>query len=53
MSRIFEGYVSLNGFQQDSDHEADDQAVMQSNNNTRGGVYGTDDTVYPHLRAMF
>lgn len=53
MSRIFEGYVSLNGFQQDSDPEADDQAVMQSNNNTRGGVYGTDDTVYPHLRAMF
>jgi hypothetical protein len=52
MSRIFEGYVSLNGFQHENEDEPNNQGAVQANSN-RGGTYGTDDTVYPHLRAMF
>lgn len=52
MSRIFEGYVSLNGFQHEHDAGTDGQGGIPSANN-RVGLYGTDDTVYPHLKAMF
>lgn len=54
MSRIFEGYVGLNGFQLG----AEEQHMQHSNTempspDSAGGVYGADGTVFPHLREMF
>jgi hypothetical protein len=50
MSRIFEGYVGLSGFQESGeDSHAQDSGAGRSN---RSG-YAQDQTVYPHLRQMF
>jgi hypothetical protein len=51
LSRIFEGYVGLNGFQ------FGDEQVAQPNDLTTpdsaGGLFTPDGTVFPHLREMF
>lgn len=51
LSRIFEGYVGLNGFQ------FGDEQVAQHNDLTTpdsaGGMFTPDGTVFPHLREMF
>jgi hypothetical protein len=56
MSRIFEGYVALNGFQQvgadDEDGPRSGSTDLQSPG-SGGGVYGGDGTVFPHFREMF
>lgn len=54
MSRIFEGYVGLNGVQQTSGD--DDQQPNGSEMNSPGspnGLRGGDGTVFPQLREMF
>lgn len=52
MSRIFEGYVGLNGFQMD-DGQMPPRSTELPSPDSAGGVYGTDGTVFPHLREMF
>jgi hypothetical protein len=50
LSRIFEGYVGLNGFQYG------DEQVSQADLTTpdsAGGMFTPDGTVFPHLREMF
>lgn len=54
MSRIFEGYVGLNGVQ----HMGDDEDGARTGSDLHspgsgGGVYGADDTVFPQFREMF
>ena len=51
MSRIFEGYVGLSGFQQESGEDARGLGSGASRGDPNG--YGQDQTVYPHLREMF
>lgn len=55
MSRIFEGYVGLNGFQlgPESDHMAPHSNTELPSPESAGGIYGSDGTVFPHLREMF
>lgn len=60
MSRIFEGYVSLNGFQYQGDEQqqqqqqqvaAQDQEMQTPD--SAGGMYGADGTVFPQFRELF
>jgi hypothetical protein len=56
MSRMFEGYVGLNGMQRQSGHEEQGGATgvaseMQSPGS--GNTYRPDGTVFPQLREMF
>ncbi|RSL77537.1 hypothetical protein CEP51_008971 [Fusarium floridanum] len=61
MSRMFEGYVGLNGFQYNGNEEQQQQQQQQgpgSNTDmsapeTPGGMYGSDGTVFPHFREMY
>lgn len=54
MSRIFEGYVSLNGFHQEgSDEDPRRPPGAVQARSTLSGPYTKDETVYPHLREMF
>lgn len=55
MSKIFEGYVGLNGFQGVTNL---DEQMSHPNSETPSpesavGLYGGDATVFPHLREMF
>lgn len=53
MSRIFEGYVGLNGFQYGSEDVPPSNAEM-STPESAGGVYGGGDgTVFPQFREMY
>ncbi|KAH7157647.1 hypothetical protein B0J13DRAFT_542312 [Dactylonectria estremocensis] len=54
MTRIFEGYVGLNGFQ----YSGNEEQVPVSNGEIptaepAPGMYGTDGTVFTHLREMY
>ncbi|KAF7554963.1 hypothetical protein G7046_g6674 [Stylonectria norvegica] len=54
MSRMFEGYVGLNGFQFGSNEEVQQQQQnpdMQTSDT--GGVYGADGTVFAQFREMY
>lgn len=56
LSRIFEGYVGLNGFQYGDEHHTQQQQNQHDELTSPGGqsmVYGSDGTVFPHLREMF
>lgn len=60
MSRIFEGYVTLNGFQMGPDGDGDHMPAPAPHTNTElpspdsaGGMYGSDGTVFQHMREMF
>lgn len=54
MTRIFEGYVGLNGFQYDGNEE---QASVSNSEipaaEPAPSMYGTDGTVFTHLREMY
>lgn len=53
MSRIFEGYVGLNGFQY-ANEDAPPTNVEMPTPDSAGGVYGGGDgTVFPQLREMY
>lgn len=54
LSRIFEGYVGLNGFQyaNGDNHVAHSHADLTSPDSA-SAMYGQDGTVFPHLRDMF
>lgn len=53
MSRIYEGYVSLNGFQYQGETPISQPATELPSPESGGGVYGLDGTVFPQLREMF
>ena len=53
MARIFEGYVSLNGFQYGEEPQQPNQHGELTSPNGQGMVFGSDGTVFPHLREMF
>lgn len=53
MSRIFEGYVGLNGFQHMGDDEDGHRADSDLQSPGSGGVHGVDDTVFPQFREMY
>lgn len=60
MSRMFEGYVGLNGFQYNGNEEQQQQQQQGPGSNTDmsapetpGGMYGGDGTVFPHFREMY
>ncbi|KHO01653.1 Casein kinase II, regulatory subunit [Metarhizium album ARSEF 1941] len=51
LSRIFEGYVGLNGF-----HFGDERVAPHNNlgtSDSAAGIFTPDGTVFPHLRDMF
>jgi hypothetical protein len=51
MSRIFEGYVGLNGFQvDDRGHEAHAELATPD---SAGGMWAADGTVFPYFKEMF
>jgi hypothetical protein len=52
MSRIFEGYVGLNGVQAVDDDGGRSGSELPSPDSTRG-MYGQDGSVFSHLREMF
>ncbi|GKU11160.1 unnamed protein product [Fusarium langsethiae] len=52
MSRMFEGYVGLNGFQ----YNENDGQGQGSNNDVsepQNGMFGIDNTVFPHFKEMY
>lgn len=56
MSRMFEGYVGLNGFQQtgeDDDGGTRPASVIPSPTDNSSGGYAADGTVFPQFREMF
>jgi hypothetical protein len=57
MSRMFEGYVGLNGFQYNGNEEQQQQGPGSNTDmsapETPGGMYGGDGTVFPHFREMY
>ncbi|KJZ71649.1 hypothetical protein HIM_08961 [Hirsutella minnesotensis 3608] len=50
LSRIFEGYVALNGFQLGEDLHAHSELPSPDSG---GSLFATDGTVFPQLREMF
>jgi hypothetical protein len=51
MSRMFEGYVGLNGFQvDDRGHEAHAELTTPD---SAGGMWAADGTVFPYFKEMF
>lgn len=53
MSRIFEGYVGLNGVQNMGEEDEGPRSGSEYQSPTEGGVYGADGTVFPQFRDMF
>ncbi|KAM5346464.1 hypothetical protein ACJ41O_009469 [Fusarium nematophilum] len=62
MSRMFEGYVGLNGFQYNGNDEQQQQQQQQqgpdsntdmSSSETPGGMFGIDGTVFPQFKEMY
>lgn len=53
MSRIFEGYVGLNGFQYGGNQEVPPSNADMGTPDQSGSVYGGDGTVFPHFREMY
>lgn len=54
MSRIFEGYVGLNGFQQQLAEEEDGpRSTSEMQSPASAPVYGADGTVFPQFRELF
>ncbi|KAL9566931.1 hypothetical protein ACKAV7_008995 [Fusarium commune] len=52
MSRMFEGYVGLNGFQyNDNDGQQGPNAEVSEASN--GGMFGVDGTVFPQFKEMY
>lgn len=52
LSRMFEGYVGLNGFQAD-EHPHGSQTEMATPSSAVGITWGPDGTVFPYFRDMF
>lgn len=54
LSRIFEGYVGLNGFQYAGDGHGGQQQQQQPQAQMQGSeMFPSNGTVFPHLREMF
>uniref|UniRef100_A0A0D2XHP4 Uncharacterized protein n=2 Tax=Fusarium oxysporum species complex TaxID=171631 RepID=A0A0D2XHP4_FUSOF len=52
MSRMFEGYVGLNGFQyNDNDGQQGPNAEVSEASNS--GMFGVDGTVFPQFKEMY
>lgn len=52
MSRMFEGYVGLNGFQY-NDNEGQQGPNAEVSEASNGGMFGVDGTVFPQFREMY
>ncbi|CAM1501876.1 Fc.00g038600.m01.CDS01 [Cosmosporella sp. VM-42] len=53
MSRIFEGYVGLNGFQYGGNEDVTPSNTEMQTPDSAGGVYNADGTVFAQLREMY
>ncbi|KAF5604435.1 transcriptional activator acu-15 [Fusarium pseudoanthophilum] len=52
MSRMFEGYVGLNGFQY-NDNEGQQGPNADVSEGSNGGMFGVDGTVFPQFKEMY
>ncbi|KAF5612951.1 transcriptional activator acu-15 [Fusarium subglutinans] len=52
MSRMFEGYVGLNGFQY-NDNEGQQGPNAEVSEASNGGMFGSDGTVFPQFKEMY
>ncbi|SCO49576.1 uncharacterized protein FFMR_09739 [Fusarium fujikuroi] len=52
MSRMFEGYVGLNGFQY-NDNEGQQGPNAEVSEASNGGMFGVDGTVFPQFKEMY
>ncbi|TWU75999.1 hypothetical protein ED733_007071 [Metarhizium rileyi] len=53
LSRIFEGYVGLNGFQFGDEQVPPHNDLTTTSPAAAPGIFPSDGTVFPHLREMF